>query len=94
MMPTFVKDPQAMLDYQVDWSSWLAVGETITVSAWTGTTGLTVGSGAQAPSHTTTSATIWLSGGTLGQTYLVVNEITTSAGRVDDRTIGIVVRDQ
>ncbi len=82
----FRKDPQAILDYVIDWSDWLD-GDTITASTWTAPTGITVDS----DSHTTTATTVWLSGGTLGETYSLVNHITTAAGREDDRTIKIKV---
>ena len=91
MTDRFLKDPDATLDYQVDWTAWLETGETITVSTWTVDPGITVGTGGQAPSHTGTAATIWLSGGTVGTVYNATNEITTSDGRIDDRTIRITV---
>jgi hypothetical protein len=39
-------------------------------------------------------ATVYLSGGSVGSNYAVVNRITTAAGRVDERTITILVRDR
>lgn len=90
-MPTsYTKDPQATLDYLFDWSGWLATGETITASTMTATTGITV----QSASFTTTTATVWLAGGTLGTAYQVTNHVTTNAGRQDDRTITITIRDR
>ena len=90
--PTFVKDPSATLDYGVDWATrgWLATGETIVASDWTAPAGLTEGSSAINGGITV----VWLSGGTTGQTYQVVNQITTSAGRIDQRTIEIRVRER
>lgn len=85
-IPTFTKDPNATLDYKVDWEAWLD-GDTIATSAWTVPDGLT----ADADSNTTTSATVWLSGGTEGTTYTVLNRVTTAAGRTDDRSILIRV---
>lgn len=86
MPSNFIKDPDAVLDYAVDWSAWLASGETITASTWTVDTGLTKNS----DTHSTTATVAWLSGGTVGVSYLCVNHITTSAGRQDDRTLTIV----
>lgn len=88
-MTSYVKDPDAVLDYQVDWSAWLD-GDTITTSEWIVPDGIVKDS----DSHTDTAATIWLSGGTLNTTYLVTNRITTAAGRTDDRTIRITIRDR
>ncbi len=90
-MPTsFTKDSAAVLDYLFDWSSWLAAAETITASTVTATTGITV----QSSSNTTTTATVWLAGGTLGTAYQVTNHVTTNAGRQDDRTITVTIRDR
>lgn len=90
----FKKDPDAVLDYGTNWAdptavggAWLATGETITASQWVVDTGLTKDS----DSHDDTTATVWLSGGTVGTTYTVTNRITTTAGRVDDRSLHIQV---
>jgi hypothetical protein len=85
----FEKDPDAILDYTVDWSRWLGT-DTILASQWTVPTGLTQVSS----SNTSTSATVWLSGGTAGQAYTVTNRITTAGGRTDERSIVINVRDR
>lgn len=85
-----VKDPAAVLDYQVSWASWVSEDEQITASSWTVQTGITKDS----DTSTATTATIWLSGGTLGQSYVVTNRISTNQGRTDERSIQIVVRDR
>jgi hypothetical protein len=85
---TYAKDPDAVLDYQVDWSAWLGVGEEILTSQMIPEDGITVDS----DSNTTTTATVWLSGGTAGEAYEVTNRITTTQARTDDRTLRIVVR--
>ena len=87
----FYKDPDAVLDYAFDWSDWLADGETINTETITAATGITLGTGAQAPSESAGVVTIWLSGGTDGAVYTVACKITTSAGRTDERTIEICV---
>ena len=84
-MTIFTKDPDAILDFSVDWSTWLNEGETITASAWTVPTGLTLDSS----TFDDTGATAWLSGGTHRRTYTVTNRITTSDGRTDDRSLTI-----
>ncbi len=83
----FYKDPDAFLDYKIDWTSELG-SDTILSSTWVAQTGIS----AELPSHTPTTATVWLRGGTLGQSYAVVNRITTAGGRVDDRTLRVVIR--
>jgi len=82
----FLKDPDATLDFNIDWSDWLN-GDYIMIVNWTVPTGLTKIS----QSHTNTVATVWLSGGTLKVEYDVACMITTSEGRRDERTISIKV---
>ena len=83
------KDPNARLDYSIDWSAWLGT-DTIATSAWTADTGLTL-SGA---TNDTTSATVWVEGGTAGEVYGVTNTITTAGGRRDERTIKFKIKEQ
>jgi hypothetical protein len=78
------KDPAANLDFTLAWSSWLGT-DTITAVTWLVPDGLTK----TAESHTTTTATIWLSGGSDGVRYPVVCRITTAAGRIDRRPLTI-----
>jgi hypothetical protein len=86
-MADWDKDPSAVLDYVFDWSRWLADSETITTSTITVSSGITLDSS----SNTTTTATAWISGGTVGRPYTVTDRIVTNQGRTDDRTITIRV---
>ena len=88
-MKLFKKDPSAILDYSIDWSLWLD-GDTISTSSWTVPQGLTKAS----ETNNSTTATVWLSGGTVDQTYTVTNRITTANGRTDERSILIKVVDR
>ena len=65
-----------ILDYEIPWSTWLA-SDTITTSTWTVPTGITK----VIDTNSTTSATIWLSGGTAGVEYMLKNKIVTAGGR-------------
>lgn len=91
-MADFIKDPDAVLDYTVDWSDWLATGEEIASSSWVNPDGFTVNTS----SNTTTVAVVWLSGGVAGRTYRMTNRITTDStpARTDDRTITIKVAER
>lgn len=90
MSNTFIKDPAAVKDYLIDWgTNWLD-GDTLASVTWSVPTGITQ----DAATHTTTTATIWLSGGTAGVTYPIVCHITTAGGRADEKTIFIVARDE
>ena len=81
------KDPAAVLDYTVNWETWLEE-DAISTATWTVPSGLTKDSDAKS----TTIATVWLSGGTVGENYEVICHIVSVAGREDDRTIRINVR--
>lgn len=79
----FTKDPDAVLDYRWDWSDWLtAITDTIESVTFVPEDGITVDSS----SHTDTTATAWISGGTAGSSYTVTCRIVTAGGRTDDRT--------
>lgn len=88
-MDSHTKDPDAVLDYDRDWSTYLEEGETITSSTWTVPDGLTEEPGG---THSDTVAKVWISGGTVGKSYVITNEITTSEGRIDDRSIKIKIK--
>lgn len=86
-----LKDPDANLDYQLNWAdtgplgSWLGA-DTIVSTIWTVDAGLIKGT----DTFTPTTATIWLSGGVAGTTYNVSVIITTAAGRTDERSFRII----
>lgn len=89
-MAQFRKDPEAVLDYEVDWTSWLAVGETITARTVTVPAGITKNSDSEAGGV----VTVWLSGGTAGTSYTIECLITTSAGRTDERSFTVKVAER
>jgi hypothetical protein len=96
MMP--MKDPSAVLDYKFDFASstngnggsdWLQSGETISSHTITEDSGITVDS--SSITDTSTSVTVWLSGGTAGTTYRIACLVVTSAGREDEQSIFVPV---
>lgn len=92
METPILKDPSAVLDYGFDWTAkgWLVTGETISSHT------VTVGAGLTKDSDSESSGvvTIWLSGGTAGEQYLLSCEIITSLGRTDTRSRNILVEDR
>ncbi len=85
------KDPAAVLDHAMDWSAWLNQGETITAqSVQVEPAGLTIGAVGR------NNATVgWrVSGGALGQGYVVTCRITTSTGRIDERSVRYSILDR
>ncbi len=93
-MSSFSKDPNAVLDYYIDWSDWMTSGDSITASAWATESGITIDDS----SYSGDIACVWLSGGTVGCSYRVTNHITTvgdgSNHREEDRTITITMQDK
>lgn len=69
------KTPGEIRDYDVDWSAYLD-GDTVASSTWDVPAGLSIITTA----NDDTSATIRVSGGTAGESYLLANTITTAAG--------------
>lgn len=94
--PKKLKDPDAVLDFSWPWKDegWLQDDDAIDTAVFA----IYTATGEELPdsdltplaedssSATTESATIWLSGGTPGTSYLVTCHITTTAGREDDRS--------
>ena len=81
----FEKDPDALKDYTINWGdNWLGT-DTLATSIWD------IESGIREVSDTfdDDEATVWISGGVVGQTYTLRNRITTAGGRIDDRSIYI-----
>ena len=83
------KDPEAVLDYSMDWGPWLEEGDAIESAVWTVPAGLTKESQSETASEDggpIDTTTVWLSGGTAGERYEVKCHIVTSGGREDERT--------
>jgi len=87
-MATYKKDPNATLDYMFDWGPYLTpLVDTIQSVTWVLSSGLTKVS----QSNTATTATVFVSGGALGDTETLTCRITTAGGRVDDRSIQLKI---
>ena len=80
------KDPQAVTDYDFDWTDWLGT-DTIASHTVTVPSGLTKDSDSEASGV----VTFFVSGGTPGKKYDVVCTVTTAGGRTDQRTMRIPV---
>lgn len=83
------KDPDEVLDYQVDWTDKLA-GDTIATSAFTVVSagGVVIDS----QSNTTALSKVWLSGGTTGATAILQCRIATAGGRTFEETIALPIQ--
>ncbi len=83
----FLKDPDAIIDYAIDWAGGYLAGQTIAASAWS-----VAPAGPAAP--TVLAAVIdggrtvaTLAGGTAGTVCRVTNRVTFSDGRSDERSL-------
>lgn len=83
-----VKDPGELLDYDIDWSPILS-NDTIVSSTWL------VGAGSvviATDQFTNTSTKVWLSGGALLDQCLLTNTVTTTGGRIMDRSVKLNIK--
>ncbi|WP_114969376.1 hypothetical protein [Rhodoferax ferrireducens] len=87
-MATFKKDPNAVLDYTVDWTAYLLpMLDAIETVTWLPEAPLVVVS----QSNTASTATVFVSGGVEDTTLGLTCRITTTGGRTDDRTISLKI---
>lgn len=81
---SFIIDPDAKLDYAVDWSDWTEEEEVLSSSSWEiEPSGPVLSDQARGKK----SAEVYVEGCTEGQTYRLTNRIQTGEGREDDRTL-------
>lgn len=85
--PDLEKDPDATIDIPFNWALDLD-GDTISTSQFLLPDGLT----SVSTSNTTTTATIFVSGGAEGRVYRVTNRVTTAGGRTWDKTKRVLVK--
>ena len=82
------KDPDEVLDYNIDWSPRLTSPDVISASEWIVPDGLVV----ENEIMTDNSTTIWLSSGTLAAAYDVLNRVDTMEGRTMDQTVTLKIK--
>jgi hypothetical protein len=87
----FQKDPDAVLDYIIDWSPWLGE-DTLSTSTWIAPAEPSGPPTVNSDTNDDSTATIWLSAGVLGNDYAFVNRVTTTGGRTEDRTVTFKIR--
>lgn len=90
MVTTFVHDPDAILDYYLDWSAWLG-DDTLSESTWSADhADITLSQSAILGPMTQ----IWVQGGTVHSCVTLTNHIVTADGREDDRSLQLLIREQ
>jgi len=94
-MSFLLKDPDAVLDYRIDWGAeYLASGELLAHSEWSVTPDEPGGLDLAGSDFDASSATARAAGGIAGHIYSLANRITTESGRVDERSIVIRVEER
>lgn len=99
--PKGVKDPNAILDYPIDFSEWLAdasdaysTHEVITSNGELLANGGTGSLECDSSSEAAGVIIPVLSGGTVGETEFFTVRVTTASGRVDDRTFWLKITER
>jgi hypothetical protein len=84
------KDPNEILDYELDWSRRLDDGDTIASAEFSlvAPAGLTIAS----QSFTETTAKVWLTSGTLGETAAILCRVETTGARVMDWSMSLEIQ--
>lgn len=84
------KDPDAVLDYQFDWSEYLQPGETIETSVFISEGSASIELFDEGVNGGLT--TFWARGGITGEAVKITNRVTTNQGRKDDDTSTLRIR--
>lgn len=87
-MTLLLKDPQAVLDYAIDWGAdYLADGDILTASSWSVDPAEPGGVQVVGSNIGDTVSAVQASGGVAGRIYRLSNQVTTLNGRTDERSI-------
>jgi pyruvoyl-dependent arginine decarboxylase (PvlArgDC) len=89
-MSFYLKDPQARVDYAIDWSPYLD-GQTIEASLWFVVPDEAGGIAAEESSFEPGRTAARLAGGHAGHIYSVSNQVTLSDGTTDIRSLTLRV---
>jgi hypothetical protein len=86
-MTLVLKDPTSSVDYMVDWASNYLSGDVILESSWSVVPVETGGVTIDGTLFDASSSTVRVSGGCAGKVYRLLNQVATSSGREDSRSI-------
>ena len=93
-MTLLLKDPEASLDYAVDWGAEYLTGDTLVQSDWS-VTPVEIGGLAVVESRFDAAvATATAAGGVAGHLYQLTNHVVLSSGLTDSRSIVLRVEDR
>lgn len=83
-----IKDPNEVLDFEIDWTARIGTADPIETVTWTIPSGITK----TAQTFEGLVTAVWLSGGTTGASYSVGCLVETEGGRIFDQTVILPVK--
>jgi len=86
-MTLLLKDPDAALDYSVDWGTEYLSGDVLATSSWSVDPGAPGGLAVVSQESDLLIATVIVGGGVPGMLYRLTNHVVTASGREDSRSI-------
>jgi hypothetical protein len=87
-MTLLLKDPEAVLDYAIDWGAqYLPTGDLLSQSDWSVIPDEPDGVTIVGSDFDASISTVKAGGGVPGKIYRLVNQVVTESGRIDDRSI-------
>ncbi|MGD8327194.1 MAG: hypothetical protein PVF65_09775 [Sphingomonadales bacterium] len=92
-MSLFLKNPNATLDFSVDWDASYLAGQSITNSLWRVEPDNVGGVAIVNDSFDGAVTAVTLTGGVFGHQYQLSNQITLSNGLIDERSFVVRVGD-
>ncbi len=90
-MSLYLKDPQARIDYAIDWGTHWLDGQVIAQSEWSVLPDAPGGISIAAQSNDLQRAAATLTGGVPGAVYRITNRITLTDGQIEERSISLRV---
>ncbi|WP_265561931.1 phage fiber-tail adaptor protein [Sphingomicrobium arenosum] len=93
-MTLVLKDPGAKLDYLVDWGADYLGEDVVAASHWAISPEEEGGVAIVGETFDDASATVTVAGGVAGRRYRLSNRVTTSSGRVDERSLLLRVEER
>lgn len=93
-MTLLMKDPDAVLDYMVDWGAEYLGDDAVAQSRWDVSSVETDGVEIVGSAFDYRTATAQIGGGSPGKIYRITNSVVTASGREDSRSIVLRVEER
>ena len=90
-MTLLLKDPDAVLDYMVDWGAEYLDEDVLIDSSWSVSPDESGGVSVTGSGFDGKTATVTAAGGIAGRIYRLVNQVVLASGRVDNHSITLRV---